>query len=126
MAVDRLDHRASRREPIEIAQAANVLYVMVVNAEQVRVVLVGADGAAEALPEDAVVIVGSTIMPSDAREFSAELERRGFAMIDAPCSGGVQRAGNGTLSVMDSGPAGAFEKAAGVFDAVSANLFNLG
>ncbi len=110
----------------EAAQNADVLYLMVVNAAQVRSVLFGDGGVASVLPAGAVVIVGSTIMPAEAREFAEKLAEHNLLMIDAPCSGGVVRATDGTLSVMASGPQAAFDKAAPVFDAVSANLFNLG
>lgn len=108
------------------AQKADVLYLMVVNAVQAQDVLFGAGQAVPALPEGAVVIVGSTVMPADARAIAARLTAAGFAMIDAPVSGGVVRASNGTLTIMASGPASAFEKAGPALAAVSANLFNLG
>lgn len=109
----------------ETAQDADILYLMVVNADQVRTVLFD-EGAASVMQVEGVVIVGSTIMPEDARQIAAELAAHNLLMIDAPCSGGVVRASDGTLSVMASGAQLAFDKAASVFDAVSANLFNLG
>ncbi|MBZ0298560.1 MAG: NAD-binding protein [Anaerolineae bacterium] len=108
------------------AQGADVLYLMVVNAAQVQDVLFGAGSAVTDLPQGAVVIVGSTIMPADARAISTRLHALGYDMIDAPVSGGVVRATDGTLTIMASGSTAAFEKAAQVLDAVSANLFNLG
>jgi 3-hydroxyisobutyrate dehydrogenase len=108
------------------AEQADVLYLMVVNAAQVNDVLFGAGRVVDSLPKGAVVIVGSTIMPADARAISARLDELGVLMIDAPVSGGVVRATDGTLSIMASGPAAAFEKAGPVLDAVGGNVFNLG
>ncbi len=105
---------------------ADVVYLMVVNAAQVQDVIFGSGDAIAVLDAGSVVIVGSTIMPADAQTLAEQLAAHDVDLIDAPCSGGVVRASDGTLSVMASGPQRAFDKAAPVFDAVSANLFNLG
>lgn len=108
------------------AEDADVLYLMVVNAEQVNEVLFGTGNVVDVLPQGAVVIVGSTIMPADARTISEKLLALGYEMIDAPVSGGVVRASDGTLSIMASGSELAFEKAVSVLDAVGGSVFNLG
>ena len=50
----------------------------------------------------------------------------GIAYLDAPVSGGVTRAAEGALSVMASGSPQAFDEAAPVLDALSANVYRLG
>src|SRR6185503_13155152 len=47
-------------------------------------------------------------------------------MLDAPISGGPARAHAGTLSMMASGPAEAFERCAPVIDAMAAKCFRIG
>lgn len=116
-----------RADSVQAAvRGADVVYLMVVNAAQVRDVLFGSGDAVAVLEPGTVVIVGSTIMPADAQKLAEQLAAHQIDLIDAPCSGGVVRASDGTLSVMASGPQRAFDKAAPVFEAVSANLFNLG
>lgn len=105
------------------AQEADVFYLMVVNAEQVRTVL---DEATKTLKKGAVVIVGSTITPADAKSIASEMEAQGYLLIDAPVSGGVVGATAASLSVMASGPAQAFEIAQSVLDCIGGNVFNLG
>lgn len=107
----------------DAAQTADVLYVMVVNAEQARAVL---DEATKTLKKGAVVIIGSTITPADAQLIASQLEAQGYLMIDAPVSGGVVGATAATLSVMASGPASAFEIAQPVLESIGGNVFNLG
>jgi 3-hydroxyisobutyrate dehydrogenase-like beta-hydroxyacid dehydrogenase len=53
----------------------------------------------------------STTGPMMARTVAAELEKKQIAYLDAPVSGGIAGAKNGTLAVMVSGPRGVFERA---------------
>ena len=107
----------------DAAEGADILYLMVVNAEQVRMVL---DEATQMLKKGAVVIIGSTITPGDAKSIASDLEEQGYLMIDAPVSGGVVGATAASLAVMASGPAAAFEIAQPVLDSIGGNVFNLG
>ena len=60
------------------------------------------------LPAATVVVDMSSSSPHDTRELGRELRRRSVALVDAPVSGGVPRATDGTLAIM----AGADEEAA--------------
>jgi putative dehydrogenase len=112
--------------PADAARQAGILFVMVVNAAQVEQVLFGADGAVAALPAGAVVVLSSTVPASFAVATAARLEASHHLMLDAPVSGGASGATNGTLTVMASGPASAFEKAAAALAAISSKVYRLG
>jgi L-threonate 2-dehydrogenase len=112
--------------PADAAVGADLLVVMVLNAEQVASVLFGADGAAAQLAAGAVVMVCSTVPPAFARQTAQRLAEMGLAMLDTPVSGGTVRAADGELSVMASGSADAFIKAEAVLAAVAANVYRLG
>src|SRR5579872_1215464 len=90
--------------------------VFVVNAAQAEDVLFGPDGCAPRLLQSAVVICSTTLAPEVARALAARLEERGLVMLDAPVSGGAAGARAGTMTVMASGPAVAFERARPVLD----------
>ncbi len=45
----------------------------------------------------------SSIAPASARDFAARLEAKGIGLVDAPVSGGVAGAENGTLAIMAGG-----------------------
>ncbi len=109
----------------EAAKAADVLVIIVVNAEQAEKVLFGA-GAAEAIPRDSVVILSSTVQPAFARQTATRLYDMGLEMIDAPVSGGVAKAAEGTLTIMASGHPVAFEKAHAVLTTMAAQVYRLG
>ena len=112
--------------PAEAARGAGALVLMVVNSEQVEEVLFGAGGALSTLPAGSVVIVHSTVPAAFIRELGARLAKAGHPMLDAPVSGGVVAARNGTLSVMASGGKAAFAAAEPVLSAVAAKVFRIG
>lgn len=110
----------------EAAAGADVLLLMVVNAEQVEQVLFGADAVAEVLPKGAAVMICCTAAPRAVREIAAKLEAQDLLVLDAPVSGGKVGAEAGTLTVMASGSAAAFAKTRAVLDAVAKEVRDLG
>jgi len=79
----------SAQSPLEAAREADALFVMVVNEAQCEEALFGSDGAVAALPQDAVVVIMSTVGPHAVRALAERLHRRGVQLVDAPVSGGV-------------------------------------
>jgi len=110
----------------EAATGATVLVVVVVNAAQTRAVLFGPEGAAGALPKGAAVVSCATMSPKDAEALAAEAEGHGLLYLDAPISGGAQRAAEGALTVLASGSDAAFAAAQPALDAMAAKLYRLG
>ncbi len=110
----------------EAATGADVLLLMVVNAAQAQSVLFGTDGAATAAAPGAVVMICSTIAPIDVCTIAQQLEQHGLLILDAPVSGGQVGAEGGTLTVMASGSAAAFQVARPVLEAISSKLHEVG
>ena len=77
-------------------------------------------------PHCKVFIDFSTSGPTTAVAVAEQLAKAGIPMLDAPISGMVQRARDGTLSIMVSGPESAFTYAQPVLDVVGAHVFYLG
>ena len=73
-----------------------------------------------------VFIDHSTSGPSAAAQLASQLDSAGIAMLDAPISGMIQRARDGTLSIMVSGPEAAYALAQSLLDVVGAHVFYLG
>lgn len=73
-----------------------------------------------------VFIDHSTSGPSTAVQVSQTLAQAGIQMLDAPISGMVHRARDGTLSIMVSGPETAYALARPLLDVVGAHVFYLG
>jgi 3-hydroxyisobutyrate dehydrogenase len=107
------------------AQDRTLLVLMVVDDKQVDSVLFE-HGAAAALMPGATVMLCATIAPTATRAIAARLAKGGQHLLDAPVSGGAVGADAGTLSVMASGPAAAFERAAATLAAISKTVHRLG
>lgn len=85
----------------EAIKGADVVLLMVQNAPQATEVLFGSGRGADVLADGAVVILSSTVAPSNATDLDTKLNGlgRGITLVDAPVSGGVARAAAGTLIV---------------------------
>jgi len=110
----------------EAATGADVLVIVVLNADQVTDVLFGKGAAADALAAGSVVMVCSTVSPTFAKQTAAKLAERGLLMLDTPISGGTARAAEGKLSIMVSGPEETIAKAQPVLSAMAANIYHMG
>ena len=64
--------------------------------------------------------------PDVARRLAKQLEATGRHYLDAPISGGAQRAAQGELTILASGSPAAFAKARPALDAMAAKLYELG
>jgi len=118
-------HGRAARNVAEAARDAEILVIVVVNAAQTRAVLFGSEGAATALPKGAVIISSATMSPKDAEALAADAEAHGLLYLDAPISGGAQRASEGALTILASGSDAAFGKAQPALDAMAAKLYRL-
>ena len=108
------------------AAGARCAIVAVVDAAQTEAVLFGVDGAAAALPVGAAVMLCPTIAPHDTEALAARLLAQGLDVIDAPMSGGPQRAREGTMSLMVACAEAAFEAQRPLIEAPSNAVFRLG
>ena len=84
------------------------------------------DGIAGSAKNDAVFIDCSTIAVEDARTANAKAAELGFAMIDAPVSGGVAAAASGALTFMVGGTQETYQQARPVLDAMGKNIVYAG
>ncbi|HEY4043340.1 MAG TPA: L-threonate dehydrogenase [Rhodopila sp.] len=100
--------------------------VFVINAAQTEQVLFGEEGCLTRIGEGAVVLCCATVAPEAAKSLGSKIGQAGFLMIDSPVSGGAAGARAGTMTVMGSGSAAAFAKAAPVLEAISTKVWRLG
>jgi len=112
--------------PADAARDAGIVVSVVVNAAQTEAVLFGENGAAEAMPKGSVFVSSATMDPEIARRLARKLEAGGRLYLDAPISGGAQRAAEGALTMLASGSGAAFAAARPALDAMTAKLYELG
>jgi 3-hydroxyisobutyrate dehydrogenase len=109
--------------PAELAAQCDVVVLCVsADADVLEVV----DAMAPALRAGAIVIDCSTVSAGTAREAARRLAGRGVAFLDAPVSGGVEGARDGTLAIMVGGDAAAFERARPVLGAMGRAVTHFG
>ncbi len=102
-AASKCERAASARE---LGKQCPVIITMLPNGQIVRDVLLGAQGLAPQLAPGSVVIDMSSSSPVGTRELCADLAQIGIPLVDAPVSGGVKKAADGTLAIMVGGEAG--------------------
>ena len=93
------------------AQGAELVFSCVGNDDDLRSVMLGADGAFSGLEPGAVLVDHTTASADVARELSGAARTLGLRFIDAPVSGGQAGAQNGVLTVMCGGDQAAFDQA---------------
>lgn len=111
--------------PAEAAQQADIIITMLGDHHAVSDVLFGDEGVVAGGAKGALVIDMSSIHPDHSREHQSKLAENGMAYIDAPVSGGVGGAEEGTLAIMAGGAASDIARATPVFD-VMGTVFHLG
>jgi 3-hydroxyisobutyrate dehydrogenase len=112
--------------PLEVAQKARVSVLVVLNFSQIEDVVLGKQGMKEGLREGDVLIVSSTIAPSQIRSLGEKLEAHGVQVLDAPISGGKEGAEAGTLSIMVGGRKESYERCLPLLQAMGKNIYYMG
>jgi L-threonate 2-dehydrogenase len=112
---------------IDIAAQAKVVFVVLVDADEIEAVLQGEvgqkSGLLSALGSRHTVFFNSTIAPEDVQRFCEAVHTRGAQAIDAPISGGPARALEGSMSMMLAAPAAVISMHDGLLDKMTAKRF---
>ncbi len=93
-----------------VAQACEVIILMLPDSPIVDALL-WRDGFAAALAQGSLLIDMGSSHPNATRENQSRLAAQGVALVDAPVSGGVRRAVDGSLAIMVGGAAADAERA---------------
>lgn len=95
--------------PREAAAGAQIVFCCVGNDDDLRSVVLGADGAFAGMQAGAVFVDHTTASADVARELYAAARELNLQFIDAPVSGGQAGAVNGALTIMCGGDSATFE-----------------
>lgn len=109
----------------ELGNACRVVITMLPEGHIVRDVLMREDGVVAGLQPDTVLIDMSSSSPVGTRELAAELQQLGIPLVDAPVSGGVKKARDGTLSIMTGGDIDVIERVRNVLETMG-TVFHTG
>lgn len=110
----------------DAASGAQVIITMLPAGQHVRDCYLGEGNVLPAAAAGALLIDCSTIDAATARAVAGAAEDRGLMMLDAPVSGGVNGAINGTLTFMVGGSNAALEAGRPYFEIMGKNIFHAG
>jgi len=96
--------------PRAVAEAADVIFIMVTDSKSLEAVAEGRDGLLAGLSPGKVVVDMSTVSPAVSRAVAAQVREKGADMVDAPVSGSVVTLEQGKLSVMVGGNRSTFDR----------------
>ena len=105
------------KSPADAARGADVVITCLPTSHEVESLLDGEDGLVAGLSSTALFIDCTSGDPATSRRIAARLAQKGTAFIDAPVSGGVSGAQQGTLTVMCGADEATFDRARPVIEA---------
>ncbi|MEK7700940.1 MAG: 3-hydroxyisobutyrate dehydrogenase [candidate division NC10 bacterium] len=110
----------------EAAKASEAVITMLPSSSHVEAAYLGTGGVLDGIGSGRLCIDMSTADPTASRRVAEAAKKRGVRFIDAPVSGGVPRAEDGTLAIMVGGEARDFEEAKPVLACLGANIIHVG
>ncbi len=110
----------------EVAQKADVIFVMVPDTPHVAAALFDTNGIAAGLSPGKIVVDMSSISPVETKTFAQKVNALGCDYLDAPVSGGEVGAKAASLTIMVGGPDAVFEKVKPLFALMGKNVTLVG
>ncbi len=110
----------------EVAQQADIIFIMVPDTPHVADVLFNETGLGAGLSEGKTVVDMSSISPIETKVFAKKINALGCDYLDAPVSGGEVGAKNATLSIMVGGPDEVFARLKPLFELMGKNITLVG
>ena len=112
--------------PERVAAGVERTICIVETTAQAESVIAGEHGIMRSAKPGHIVICMSTIDPFAAKRLAESSPRAACTMLDAPVSGGTERAKSGELSIIAGGEAATFDACHDLFKAMGTNLFHVG
>jgi 2-hydroxy-3-oxopropionate reductase len=116
----------TRPTPQAVAEASDILILMLPDTPQVEEVLFGKNGVAEGISPGKIVVDMSSISPIATKSFAEKLHVLGADYLDAPVSGGEVGAKAASLTIMVGGTELTFAKVRPIFEAMGKNITLVG
>jgi 3-hydroxyisobutyrate dehydrogenase len=117
---------AGGRTAGDVAAAVASTDVVIALLPNGKIVREAVTGLREHLKPSAIVVDMSSSDPIGTRALGGEFIAAGHAFVDAPVSGGVRRAADGTLAIMVGGDGATVERIAALLGAMGTSIFRTG
>ncbi|MFD2169177.1 NAD(P)-dependent oxidoreductase [Tumebacillus lipolyticus] len=112
--------------PKELAEQVELVITMVSDADALQAVLAGESGVLAGVRAGQTVIDMSTVAPDMSRNAAAQLLEKGVQFLDAPVSGSVKPATDGTLVILVGGDRNSFDQHVPIFEVLGKKAFYFG
>jgi len=112
--------------PADVARRAGILISMVDTSAQAQAVIVGPGGFIDAARAGDVIVSMSTIDPEVVRDMHGVLSAKDIDIVDAPVTGFIQGAEDGTLKAYIGGSASAVEKCRWALEPMTSEIRHIG
>jgi 2-hydroxy-3-oxopropionate reductase len=112
--------------PKNIAEQTDIILTMLPNSSNVEEVVLGKNGVIDGVKKGQILVDMSSIAPLAARKISEKLDEKQVEMLDAPVSGGQEKAEAGTLAFMVGGKEKVFEECKGLLKVMGGSLSLVG
>jgi|TARA_Y100000994_G_scaffold110982_1_gene91219 3-hydroxyisobutyrate dehydrogenase len=109
-----------------VGQEAEAVFTCLPNGKIVAEAVLGEGGIAEGMAEGSVLVDMSSSAPMGTIDLGKTLSERGIRMVDAPVSGGVPRAVEGTIAIMVGGAKEDIEKVRPALETMGGQIFETG
>jgi len=116
----------SAATPADAARNVDIVFSCVGNDDDVREVLLGADGVLHSISSGSIIVDHTTSSATVAREVALAAGGKSVGFLDAPVSGGQAGAEKGQLAVMVGGATDDFERAVPVIDCYAKAITHIG
>lgn len=116
----------SASTPADLARNYSKIITILPNSEIVKKTLFDRNGLVEGFHRESVLIEMTTSIPSVTKEIARIIEERGYQMVDAPVSGGITRAAEGTLTIMVGGKEEVFSEVLPLLEIIGSNIVHVG
>ena len=110
----------------DLAHNSDIIVSMLSNDEAVKQMYLGKEGLITHLSEGKLLVDMSTVSPTTSRLLAENSAKAGVDFIDAPVSGSVKPAEDGTLIIMAGGTQQAYERARPLLDVLGRLSMHLG
>ncbi len=112
--------------PAEVTSVSDIVLTCLPDVPTVESVFLGDGGLIPSSRPGQILVDHSTVAPSTSLKIAKVAKAKGAAFLDAPISGGVERASDGTLTIMVGGDQIVFENARPVFEAFGTTIRYVG
>ena len=127
IAADLLTGRTTAcASPREVAERADIIFMMLPDTPDVDKVLFADNGVAAGLSKGKTVVDMSSISPMDTKTFAQKINALGVDYLDAPVSGGEVGAKAASLTIMVGGHDAVFERVKPLFELMGKNITLVG